>query len=1373
MAVNLETCKIEDAKLSSVVMESLSTSLRSVVSKEEHWKELGTIFEEYKLNKYTCEVLLVVLALIEGLNENIQAKSGQLADYEECAVQCFQVYTDVIRIWSSQKSISDTAITEENRPIRGNFLAQLVQSALHFAQHRYRHLSETALGCLFAAISGISDAEEWRGYYPGCSSGLLSLCMMGDAQSAASVRFAALVCLLRLTVRVTADQDRFNRALLHRIELGRKEEEGTSEAGDSGKDQFLKVMAQLTRRTCPEDEEEEKEGGIWPSNVADVENFVQWRVDVLQRMRQFLPVAVVTVSRGASARQSSRLQQWLALLLLSSRRYLGDMLFSDLSTVLLGGLEHENPGVRVLTWGLWGAVRQGEVASGNWAMLSANLRERCTHALHALAVTIDGETRVPNEATLVTQTRAVLGIGAVLAEDFRLLVRAPGQGLARGLAALLSPDHLKCHAAILSAQTYVCEGRSVVGAYFRAPWQCAAGDSAREGLRRMCVLLGRNGACPDLLAVVGDLQQTVRDQDMLRDQTDPRETPGRQSGSEHGDIQALQYLAGAWMALSYSLLGLTALPEEREEEKEQERDQAPCALCGVHAPVRRCTRCRDVSYCSRDHQQAHWKQHKAECRPPSLHAPVASLFGDKERAPLLKEVGLPDAVPEEGDRAARAAGDIPDPPVLLSCPRLARRMKEANRAPLAPARRGLEAVCRAVVASIKYHLPVLSKEPGGVKAQLRALVLASVIETLGHCALLLGAAFKPLLIKSLYSLLELRIAHNSVVSQAAGSTLERLGLYLGYVAPLGPSLLRANLDYFVEEACARLRPAPLGAGSRADLGQSAGVHRVVEFVLSTLMANDGDAALSGSAGSGAVADIDQSTIESAMRGLLLDCVISMDTLAGAGALTPAESVPLISMMRVLVNHAGDEACSGVQEGQVAVVGGKRYLASCLQSLRSFRRNLDVLLERDVKVDEAEAIRLEEEEGDASTLEGREREILLNVQRQMRGLERARRHEEAQQALQQELEQEKDSVQGGISLTNSANNRLHLVAEVLQRCCYYLSLPHLADQVLVISAMTDAVQKLATDRAALLPAVHKMWPSLISKLRELRAALCQQSDEMSRMEESTRLMLTLDPEARTSASRRQLLALPALLSLLSLLASLTRDFLSVKFEDDLWPELFVILTKMAPPSVLSAALPPRSPVNREALEVVSSPGPGGSIELLRAFKEENDKGHQQGVQAVKSMAVEDKHSLEAKLKVELLRCIHRVASQRDCQPFVTKVVGSCTWHTLPLLSSSQCEDVVQAATILLRAVLELDAPLVSALLQAASQPHEVAVWWALAADPRIEGVRGVDRRHRALSADPVFVRAATGILCDEMQESGVEGACVPIAFVGDLRRHERL
>ena len=176
---------------------------------------------------------------------------------------------------------------------------------------------------------------------------------------------------------------------------------------------------------------------------------------------------------------------------------------------------------------------------------------------------------------------------------------------------------------------------------------------------------------------------------------------------------------------------------------------------------------------------------------------------------------------------------------------------------------------------------------------------------------------------------------------------------------------------------------------------------------------------------------------------------------------------------------------------------------------------------------------------------------------------------------------------------------------------------------------------------------------------------------------------------------------------------------------------------------------------------------------RKDKEEGKGVEQQNImQLVKNKATENKYSLEAKLKLALLNCMFEVASQRECQVFVSKVVGSCTWHTLPLLCSLECAEVVQAARALLQAALNLDASLVTSLLFAASQPHEVGLWVALAADPRIDGVSVVERRHHVFSTDPVFLQTAKELLHDGVRETD-DDACVPANFIDIMRRHERL
>jgi len=44
-----------------------------------------------------------------------------------------------------------------------------------------------------------------------------------------------------------------------------------------------------------------------------------------------------------------------------------------------------------------------------------------------------------------------------------------------------------------------------------------------------------------------------------------------------------------------------------------------CAICSASSD-KRCVRCMQVYYCNREHQQQHWKNHKASCHPVKMIA---------------------------------------------------------------------------------------------------------------------------------------------------------------------------------------------------------------------------------------------------------------------------------------------------------------------------------------------------------------------------------------------------------------------------------------------------------------------------------------------------------------------------------------------------------------------------------------------------------------------------------------------------------------------------------------------------------------------------------------------------------------------------------
>ena len=56
--------------------------------------------------------------------------------------------------------------------------------------------------------------------------------------------------------------------------------------------------------------------------------------------------------------------------------------------------------------------------------------------------------------------------------------------------------------------------------------------------------------------------------------------------------------------------------------------------CSKPAPLK-CSRCREVRYCSKEHQTSHWKFHKKLCSPPG--APLSA----KAAPPIVAPVAAP------------------------------------------------------------------------------------------------------------------------------------------------------------------------------------------------------------------------------------------------------------------------------------------------------------------------------------------------------------------------------------------------------------------------------------------------------------------------------------------------------------------------------------------------------------------------------------------------------------------------------------------------------------------------------------------------------------------------------------------------------------
>ena len=92
-----------------------------------------------------------------------------------------------------------------------------------------------------------------------------------------------------------------------------------------------------------------------------------------------------------------------------------------------------------------------------------------------------------------------------------------------------------------------------------------------------------------------------------------------------------------------------------------------CALCGKGGAQSKCGDCREVSYCSRDCQKAHWKTHKLECTKACVIVhrgkiiDVATTEGPRDHLDQRKtEFSIRITLPRTKNLSKWLSGDTPE-----------------------------------------------------------------------------------------------------------------------------------------------------------------------------------------------------------------------------------------------------------------------------------------------------------------------------------------------------------------------------------------------------------------------------------------------------------------------------------------------------------------------------------------------------------------------------------------------------------------------------------------------------------------------------------------------------------------------------------------
>lgn len=773
----------------------------------------------------------------------------------------------------------------------------------------------------------------------------------------------------------------------------------------------------------------------------------------------------------------------------------------------------------------------------------------------------------------------------------------------------------------------------------------------------------------------------------------------RQEVLEEGE-RAVADTVGAWAAFRLALRGHLRLDKRNKSYSGNKAAMTECAFCAANKQVNeenaqqstllQCSRCKAVAYCCREHQKQHWSEHKIVCEQLRVERVAVAEAQAESNVPLPQ----------------RTKTDVKS--IVTACLGLINSYMDRRDS----TRRGHKNIGKHQwVSSPKLVLGV-------------ALLVASAVETLADIAEQMQQSFRPMLMAVYFPLLALSIDPNPVVQMAAQTSLSRLGLYLEYEST--QEMLRANLDYITDSVCSVLRQAVLDDRRRHkphsrnedQVGQEeenesevrfdARIPAVVEFIMATL---------SDSTSKESVGDAEKTQEANLLQDMVINVLDSIDAFAACGTLSLPEIGSLLKVMQVIVNRTTipfaqdhpDAKSDTTIDFPGSAAPAKNWGAK--ESLSEFVCNLRTM-------------RAAERDGPSHTpiadLDGNE--------------------------CEQDM-QETDEEKLLEAVKNSA--QYSLLVEIANRCSYFISSQHSFSLETSLLIVQSVLLKLRRFRHALLPLIHKIWPSVVNRLRDLRVLLYSTSTgtataatvtsgrpaaSLLAREESSYIRGPLssglfgstevstlfsekhsvyrigdasdqvtkgkgvnvfegpDSSSKLNLSRRALFSLPSLMKLLTLLADLGGDFMTTKFNESFWPEINKMLICLCSQELNVYAR------GRNQLPATATP---------------------QGASTASS-----RRSVDTVCKESILDCLLHLADGSvggEVHSYMIRAAPATAFMLLPLLHTSQALQVRERGVELLRALMRLDPAWLCTLLSAVSRSGSEAAWMAIMCDPRLDAV----------------------------------------------------
>lgn len=144
--------------------------------------------------------------------------------------------------------------------------------------------------------------------------------------------------------------------------------------------------------------------------------------------------------------------------------------------------------------------------------------------------------------------------------------------------------------------------------------------------------------------------------------------------------------------------------------------------------------------------------------------------------------------------------------------------------------------------------------------------------------------------------------------------------------------------------------------------------------------------------------------------------------------------------------------------------------------------------------------------------------------------------------------------------------LKLILDLLPRCTLFLSSTSLSDQSIVLTILQESFLRLAPYKRIFLPQVHKQWPVLMACLKPLRHTfiLNYHIPGISKLITPENMhVLSYASEGIVDSNfevlKSRLNLIEPLIYTFQLLGQLCGDFYSIRFIEDFWPEIRLILS----------------------------------------------------------------------------------------------------------------------------------------------------------------------------------------------------------------------